>query len=185
MATRVTIKPGSPQPPRRTNYPSRRRGAWAVLFAFLALLVIAAVALILTLWSGVTLSTDPTALARLDTQPFAGSLESAVARGPDGRRIPLSIDDGRLTPLAPVRAGELISVDVTVRRPGIVAWALGSTRTEHLTVRAPVAHVALELAHRVAPGTPVRVSFDQPVRAVAYGSAGHLVRQPLAGPQRT
>jgi hypothetical protein len=183
MATRVTITPGSPPPPRRTNYPSRRRGAWAVLFAFLALVVIAAVALVLTLWSGVTLSTDPTALARLDTQPFAGSLESAVAHGPDGRTIPLSVADGRLTPLAPVRAGELISVDVTVRRPGIVAWALGSTRTEHLTVRAPVAHVVSRWL-TVPAGTPVRVSFDQPVRAVAYGAAGHLVRQALAGPQR-
>jgi L,D-transpeptidase catalytic domain len=184
MATRVTITPGSPPPPRRTNYRSRRRGAWAVLFAFLALVVIAAAALVLTLWSGVTLSTDPNALARLETQPFAGSLDSAVARGPDGRRIPLSVANGRLTPLAPVKAGEVISVDVTVRRPGIVAWALGSTRTEHLTVRAPAAHVISNWL-TVPAGTPVRVAFDQPVRAVAYGSAGHLVRQPLAGPQRT
>ena len=155
-----------------------------MLFAFLALVVIAAAALVLTLWSGVTLSTDPTALARLETQPFAGSLDSAVARGPDGRLIPLAVANGRLTPLAPVRAGEVISVDVTVRRPGIVAWALGSTRTEHLTVRAPVAHLIANWL-TVSPGTPVRVSFDQPVRAVAYGSDGHLVRQPLAGPQRT
>src|SRR5579863_1775804 len=165
MATRVTITPGSP--PRRTQ-PPRRRGAWAVLIAFLGLLVIVAVALVLTLWSGVTLTTDPTALARLETQPFAGSLQSAVAYGPDGRRIPLSVAGGRLTPLAPVTAGELISIDVTVKRPGIVAWALGSTRTEHLTVRAPLAHV---LSHwlTVPAGTPVRVSFDAPVSALAYG----------------
>src|SRR5580700_10862189 len=35
----------------------------------------------------------------------------------------------------------------------------------------------------MSPGTPVSVSFDKPVRAVVYGSNGHLVRQPLAGPQ--
>ena len=181
MATRVTIPPGSPQ---RRPEPPRRRGAWAVLIAFVGLLVIVAVALVLALWSGITLSTDPTALARLDTQPFAGSLQSAVAYGSDGRRIPLSFVDGRLTPLVPVRAGEVISVDVTVKRPGIVAWALGSTRSVALTVRAPAAHV-LSRWLSVPSGAPVRVSFDQPVSALAYGTPGHLARQSLAGPQRT
>src|SRR5579871_6811996 len=107
MATRVMIPPGSPQ---RRPQPPRRRGAWAVLIAFIGLLVIVAVALVLTLWSGVTLSTDPTALARLSTQPFAGSLERAVAYASNGQRIPLSDVGGRLTPLAQVKAGELISV---------------------------------------------------------------------------
>jgi len=155
-----------------------------VLVAFLGLLVIAAVAVAVTLFSGVTLSADRSALARLDTQPFAGSLESAVAIGSDGKRIPLSVAGNRLTPLAPVRAGETIAVRVTVRRPGILAWALGSTRTEHLTVQAPVAHVVRRWL-TVAAGAPVRVSFDEPVSAVAYGTPGHLVRQRLSGAQRS
>jgi peptidoglycan hydrolase-like protein with peptidoglycan-binding domain len=154
------------------------------VIAFFGLVVIAAAALVVTLWSGVTLSADPTALARLETQPFAGSLQSAVAYGPGGQRIPLSVQGGRLTPLAPVKAGELISVEVTVRRPGIIAWALGSTRTEHLTVQAPAAHVQSRWL-TVPAGTPVRIAFDQPVSALAYGRAGHLVRQALSGPERT
>jgi len=183
MATRVTIPPGA-RPPRRQPS-SRRRGAWGVLLAFLGLLVIAAAAVVMTMWSGVTLSADPNALARLETQPFAGSLESARAQGSNGRPIPLSFQNGRLTPLVPVPAGEVISLDVTVRRPGIIAWLIGGTRTEHLTVRAPAAHL-LSRWLEVPTGTPVRVSFDQPVTAVAYGSRpGHLVRQTLAGPERT
>jgi hypothetical protein len=153
-----------------------------VLIGLFLLLAVVAAVLATTLWSGVTLSGDPTALARLETQPFAGSLERAVARGPDGRPIPLSFHDGRLTPLRRVAPGELITVDVTIRRPAIVAWALGNTRVEHLTVRAPAAHVVSRWLS-VPTGSPLRVSFDQPVSAVAYGR--HLARTPLPGPERT
>jgi hypothetical protein len=152
-----------------------------VIGLFLLIAVVAAV-LVMTLWSGVTLSGDPSALARLETQPFAGSLEKAAAHGPNGRPIPLSFRNGRLTPLVRVAPGELITVDVTIRRPAIVAWALGSTRTEQLTVRAPAAHVVTSWL-TVPAGSPLRVAFDQPVSAVAYGR--HLARTPLPGPERT
>ena len=66
-------------------------------------------------------------------------------------------------------------MDVTVRRPGWLGWALGETRTEHLTLRAPVAQVS-EHWMTVPPGAPVRVSFDEPVSAVAYGSTGSLTQ---------
>jgi peptidoglycan hydrolase-like protein with peptidoglycan-binding domain len=155
-----------------------------VLLAFLGLVVIGALAAAVALWSGVTLSADPTALARVQTQAFAGSLQHAEAFGPNGRPIPLSVQGGRLTPLAPVRPGEQIEVTVTVRRPGWLSWLLGGTRTEHLTIVAPAASVASRWL-TVPTGTPVRVAFDQPVSAVAYGARGHLVRQTLAGPERT
>jgi hypothetical protein len=179
MATRARFTPAAPLSPRR---PPSRRGSWGVAIGLLLLLAVVAGVLAMTMWSGVTLSSDPVALARLQTQPFAGSLESAVAHGPDGRAIPLSFHDGRLTPLTRVAPGELISVDVTVRRPAIIAWALGSTRTEHLTVRAPAAHVVSRWL-TVPAGSPLRVSFDQPVSAVAYGR--HPARTPLPGPERT
>src|SRR5579871_387440 len=183
MATRARIPIGPPPPPRRRSRPSRR-GAWGVLLALIALLAIAAVAVIAIAGSGVTLAGDPTALARLDTQPFAGSLESAQAFAPDGRSIPLSFANGRLTPRSAIRAGELVTIRVTVRRPSWLAWALGSTRTEQLTVRAPSATVISRWL-TVPAGNAVRVAFAAPVTAVAYGSAGHLVRQTLPGPQRT
>jgi len=35
-------------------------------------------------------------------------------------------------------SGEQVSVDVEVRRPGWLGWALGSKRNEQLTLRAPL-----------------------------------------------
>ena len=45
-------------------------------------------------WSGVTLADDATALARVEVQPFGGTLERVRAFGPDGRTIPLSVATG-------------------------------------------------------------------------------------------
>ena len=73
-------------------------------------------------------------------------------------------------------------MDVTVRRPGWIGWALGHTRTEHLTLPAPVAQVS-EHWMTVPPGSPVHVSFDGPVSAVAYGSTGSLAQHTLSGAQ--
>jgi hypothetical protein len=155
-----------------------------VALALFVLVALAAAVLVLTLWSGVSLSTDPTALARVSTQPFAGKVEQVRAVDGSGRAVPVELSGDRLEPLAPIRAGEVVYVTVVVRRPSWLGWALGRERTEALTISAPTATVAsrwLTVAH----GAAVRVAFDQPVTAVAYGPPGHLVRQSLAGPQRT
>jgi hypothetical protein len=73
----------------------------------------------------VTLSGDPTALAHIRSQAFAGSLRSARATTPSGKPVPLEIHDGRLTPRIRLTPGERISVDVVVARPGAVSWLLG------------------------------------------------------------
>jgi hypothetical protein len=135
-------------------------------------------------WSGATLQTDATALAQVNLQPLAGSLEQASASGRDGKAIPLSVHGGRLTPLTQISPGEVVSVDVVIRRPGLISWALGKTRHEQLTFTAPVAHVSNPWV-TIASGSPVTVSFDKPVTAVAYGTAGHLRRQSLDGAQRS
>ena len=151
MATRAYVPRGAPP---------ARRGAWGVLLGLVALVALAAMVLIVALWSGVSISADPVALARLELQPFAGTIARATATGPGGRAIPLAVHNGRLTPLVPVPAGELISVDVIVRRPSWLRWALGGPRTERLTVRAPTAQAARPLADR----------------AVRLAGAGHLRR---------
>jgi peptidoglycan hydrolase-like protein with peptidoglycan-binding domain len=128
----------------------------------------------------VTLAADSTALARLEVQHFGGTVESIRAFGPDGRRIPLSVRDGRLTPRTLLAPGEQVSVQAVVRRPSWLGWALGHTRRERLTIRAPVAGVSKRWL-TVQPGSPVRVSFDRTVSRVAYGRPGHLRRQNLRG----
>jgi len=123
--------------------------------------------------SGVSLASDSTALARVSVGPLGGTVEQVRAYDPSGHSIPIVVHDGRLTPLRQLTPGERVSVEVTVHRPGWLSWALGSTRTEHLTLTAPVAHVS-EQWMTVPSGAAVRVRFDRPVSAVAYGSPGRL-----------
>ncbi len=144
--------------------------------------VLAAAATFVTgvlVWSGVSLAGDSTALARVEIEPFGGSLVSVGVLGPGGRRLPVVVRQGSLTPQTPLTPGERVSIDVVVRRPGWFAWALGSERHVRRTVSVPVAHVR-ERWLTVRPGSPVRVSFDRPVSAAAYGSLGHLRREPLS-----
>jgi hypothetical protein len=161
---------------------SRRRGRRRAVLGALAGVVVAFVALAAVVfhWSGVTLAADSTALARLEVQHFGGTVESVRAFGPDGQRIPLAVRDGRLTPRTLLTPGEQVSVQAVVHRPSWLGWALGDTRRERLTVRAPVAGVSKRWL-TVHPGSPVRVSFDRSVSEVAYGNPGRLMRQRLAG----
>jgi peptidoglycan hydrolase-like protein with peptidoglycan-binding domain len=166
--------------------PLGRRGArgsrsrWSALalgFATTAVVVILGV-LAVALWSSPSLGESATALARIELPPFAGTVEFASAYGPSGQAIPLTDRNGLLVPKAKLAPGEIVTVDVVVRRPGWLSWALGDVRHEQLTITAPVAHLAKPWLTR-APGTPLRVSFEQPVAAAATVSAGHLSVQNL------
>ncbi len=155
-------------------------GRRRLLLGFLAPLAVVIAALIaaVALWSGATLSSDEVALARVNVQPLGGKLEQVKAYGPGGRKIPLSVHAGRLTPLVRLTPGERVSVEVTIRRPSWLGWALGKERRERLTLHAPVA-VPSKRWLTVTPGSAVRVSFDQPVAEVAYGSEGGLTLHAL------
>lgn len=158
---------------------SRKRvllGMGIVVIVAIVGLVVAALAL-----SGVSLANDPTALARVSVQPLGGTIEHVQAFGAHGQRVPLAVQDGRLTPLKRLTPGEQVTVDVQVRRPGWIGWALGSTRNERLTLSAPVAHVK-ERWMTIPAGSAVHVSFDQPVSAVAYGSSSDLTHHTLRDP---
>ncbi len=96
-------------------------------------MIAAAGAVLVWMFSNVRLVADGSALARVELQPFAGSLVSVHARGADGRPVPVVVSHGRLTPRQKVAAGERISLSVVVRRPGWEGWALGATRHQTLT----------------------------------------------------
>ena len=80
--------------------------------------------------------------------------------------------------------GEQVSLEVVIRRPGWLAWALGSKRLERLTLRAPVAHVS-ERWLTVSAGSPVRVRFDRSVSAATAGTGGHLTFRRLDSARRS
>ncbi|HEX4734775.1 MAG TPA: L,D-transpeptidase [Thermoleophilaceae bacterium] len=163
----------------RSGYaPSSSTSPRRVLGAVLALLALAvvAVAVAVVAWSGASLRTDPSALARIELQPFSGKLVSATASAPDGRAVTLERNGRRLTPTTLLTPGETVRVDVVVRRPGWIAWALGKERRERLTVTAPVAHVTDRWL--TGHGDSVRVRFDAPVAGVEYRGKRH----PASGP---
>jgi peptidoglycan hydrolase-like protein with peptidoglycan-binding domain len=164
----------------RAPAPARRPGrlATTALAAAITLALAAVVALVLTVGSQVTLTSDATALARLSLPPFAGSLEHATAYGPAGKSIPLALEGDRLTPLAALTPGERVTIDVVVRRPGWLSWALGATHREQLTLTAPQAVIASRWL-TLAPGQPLRIHFATPVSAVAYGPPGRLTSHAL------
>jgi len=155
-----------------------------------ALTVIAAVlAAAVLVWSGARLAGDPVALARVHVQPLGGTLESAKAFAPNGTEIPLRVNGDELTLDGHVVPGAQVTVDVVVRRPGWLGWALGRTRQLQLRLQAPVATVTNRWLI-VPKGRAVRVTFDQPVNLIQVGahqqsgrdaSTVSLGRRPAAG----
>ncbi|HKH79578.1 MAG TPA: hypothetical protein VJ996_06120, partial [Solirubrobacteraceae bacterium] len=85
----------------------RRALLGAAATVTVAIVLVAVAALV---FSGVTLAGDSTALARVTVQPLGGTIEHVQAFGPDGQRVPLATDGGRLTPLKRLTPGEPVSV---------------------------------------------------------------------------
>ncbi|HUH80930.1 MAG TPA: L,D-transpeptidase family protein [Solirubrobacteraceae bacterium] len=164
--------------PERHYTPARspRRTVIAALLGVLALVI--GLALVVLVLSGVTLARDASALARVDVKPLGGTIEHLEALGPDGRRIPIAVRDGRLTPLRKLHPGTRLTVLVTVQRPGWIGWALGERHTVRLTLTTPVAAVSQRWM-TVPGGSDVRIAFQEPVREVLYRGPRGLRRRTL------
>ena len=161
---------------------ARRRVIGLSLLGILTLVV--GLCAVVYFWSGASLAGDSTALARIAVQPFGGTLERARAFGPTGAPIPVSVSHGRITPRVKLTPGEQVTVKVTVKRSSLVGWAIGNTKTERLTIKAPVPQVR-ERWLTVKQGSPVRVTFNRPVDRLAYGVSGRLKPRVLKNPART
>lgn len=168
------------------RFRTQPRSSWRLFAGALGTLLLLVVAFVVAvlLLSGVSLAGDETALARVSVQPFGGSLKSVHAFGPRGRPIPLSVEDGRLTPKIRLTPGELVTIEAVVRRPGWNSWALGATKHERLTMHAPAAQISSRWL-TVADGAQPTVRFDEPVAAVGYGNAAKLHRNALSQARST
>lgn len=176
MATRVhpapTPRARGSRPPSR----GRSRAPLATGVAAVALLAVAVLAFAVATRSGVSLHGDPRALARVHVETLGGTLTRATATDAKGRRVGLTESGGRLTPRRRLASGEQITVDVTVRRPGWLGWALGKQRHQRLSVTAPTAAIAAQWITVPQAGS-VRVRFSAPVdHAIAtVGGAAHYL----------
>lgn len=167
---------------RSSVAPGNRRARWPWLLGALIVVAIAAIGFILAVvnWSDATLQDDGSALARVEVEAFGGTIQSARVIEPGGRAVGLAVDRGRLTPRQKIVSGRMVSVEVVVQRPGWAGWLIGATRTEHLTVRTPVATIPSQWL-TVKKGSALQVGFSQPVSTVAYTAAGSKARRLVQG----
>jgi hypothetical protein len=167
---------------------SQRRSRWwlrgTLIGAAVLVIVLAGFGVAAFAMSGSTLGSDPSALAKVETETFGGTIERVSASGADGKSIPIAVHNGRLVPKEMLSPGETVSVDVVVKRPSLVGWLVGEEQEEHLTLHAPVARVRSRWL-TVHPNSTPRVSFDQPVRSVAYGVPGHLRHRVFSHPRKS
>jgi L,D-transpeptidase catalytic domain len=133
------------------------------------------------IWSRPAVGAGETALANVGLPVTGGTIETVSATGPRGQPIPITLSHGRLWPRVVLAPNEPISIEVVLRRAGWVAWLAGRRDSTRLQLRTPNAAV-LDRYVTLAGRSPLRLAFDQPVAAVAYGQPEHLLRRALGRP---
>jgi peptidoglycan hydrolase-like protein with peptidoglycan-binding domain len=162
------------------------RGPLLVGGFMLAVVAVVAVGVIVLSSAKASLSSDPTALARIGMPLGGGTIESAtVVTGPHSQPVPISVRGDRIWPTKLVGADQQVTVDVTVKRPGWVAWAAGSTQKLHLTLTTPAASLRSHYLTVRSGAAPV-LHFKAPISAYSYGLSAHgLKRHVLPSPTST
>ncbi len=150
------------------------------------MLVVAIVAAgaILVATSGASLGSDATGLAAIGMPLGGGQIESgSVTTGPNSRVVPVTVSgDPRILPKGSIPAGQRLSIDVVIKRPGWISWLTGSTERLHLNVTTPIAHLRTHYL-TLRGGAPIKLMFKDPVSVISYGQPGHLHRQVLTTPR--
>jgi len=127
-----------------------------------------------------SLTTDPEALAKVGLPLGGGKIASVVAvTGPHSRRVPVAVRGDQIWPRGTIPAGERLTIDAVVKRPGWISWLAGSRERLHLTLVTPTAQVRQTYV-TLGSGAPLRLHFTKPVSAVFYGpSAQQMARHAL------
>jgi hypothetical protein len=160
----------------------QRRGKARYVVGGLTVLVLAVVAVgaVLLLSARASLIADPEALAKVGLPLGGGSIQSvSVTTGPHAQRVPVDVRGERLWPRGLIGAHQLVSIDVTVKRPGWVSWLTGGTEHLRLTARTPSAALRTHYL-TLNSGAPLRLAFNRPIRTFSYGRPGRLQRHTLS-----
>ena len=131
-----------------------------------------------------TLGSDPAALAKIGLPLGGAKIESVSAvTGPANNQVAVHLSGQQIWPDKLVPAGETLTIDVVVKRPGWNSWLTGKSQRLEMKITAPHAHL---LAHflTVGSGQPLRLKFAQPVATFSSGgSPAALRRQTFGTPQ--
>ncbi|MGH8919412.1 MAG: hypothetical protein ACRDZY_16955, partial [Acidimicrobiales bacterium] len=116
------------------------RGRYVLGAGVLAIVIAVAAGALVVSSSHAKLTIDGTALARIGMPVGGGTVQSVVAvTGPHSQRVPVSLRGSQIWPNKLVPAGERLTLDVVVKRPGWISWLSGRTETLQLNLQAPVA----------------------------------------------
>jgi hypothetical protein len=161
-----------------------RRGTVVVGAMLFVVVAAVAVAAIVFTSARASLTTDASALAKVQMPTGGGTIESVSAvAGPRNRPLPVEVRGQEIYPRELVGVGQSVTVDVVVKRPGWIAWLAGATERLRLTLETPVARLR-EHYLTVRPGDTLSLRFQQPIQTISYGpSASTLQRHVLATPQ--
>ena len=133
-----------------------------------------AAAAALDAWPEATLASSETALAHTVVPRFAGRLETVTVTAANGRIVPVRDEHGDLVPTRSLAQGEILHVELTVRRPGWAGWLVGRSVERRFVVRTPSVNVRKQVL-RVRSGAPVAFPLDGEAAVVSVD--GRLHRQ--------
>ncbi|HEY2054344.1 MAG TPA: L,D-transpeptidase family protein [Solirubrobacterales bacterium] len=158
-----------PQAPRR--WPKRLLvgGIVTLVLAAIAAFVVSAFAL-----SGSSIEEDGSSLGEVSTETFGGNVSNVRATAlKSGDAVPVELKGDRIVPTTPLRPGEQVTVEATVKRPSMIGWLAGSEKKLTMTMTAPSASIETAWIS-VKKGKKPYVHFNRPVTQVAYGQPGEL-----------
>jgi len=149
-------------------------GRWSLTAVCLGLVVAAAAVAALLAWPSVGVAASPSGIAGISLPGFSGHVEQLSVKKSGGKAVPVALRGGTIWPLVRLKPGQRLTVTVQIRRPSWIGWLVGGQEKQTMTVVTPAAHIRATLL-RPKRGTPVTVSFAEPVSRVAIGN-GRLQR---------
>ncbi len=131
-----------------------------------------------------SLTGDPLALAKVGMPLGGGAIQSvSIVTGPHSSPIPAQVQGGpTVWPKHKIPAHTEVTIDVTIKRPGWIAWLAGSSEHVRLTTMTPSASLRSHYL-TLRSGQPIVLKFKAPIRSIAYGTPGHLTRRVLTSPR--
>jgi lipoprotein-anchoring transpeptidase ErfK/SrfK len=157
---------------------SRLRYVVPVLVA-LPFLAIAA-GLLLVASSKPAIQAGGRALATVRLPRGGGQVVRVIAIGGREQQVlPVRLEGDQVVPTERLAAGERITVQATIRRPGWISWLTGSDQQVQVSETTPAAHLTSAfVTHRA--GQPVMVDFSSPVAELGTaGAAGSPMARAL------
>jgi hypothetical protein len=122
-------------------------------------------------WPSAQIHGDPQALAGLKLAPKGETIASVTVTDSNGRRVPVTIRNGRIWPDGKLASGERLQIHATLRRTKWVGWLVGHSERIDAVVTTPESSVAARLLH-LHDGEPVAIAFDHPASTVVLKLPG-------------